>query len=77
MTPKKVFLVAAFNIIRPFIEFFNLQDNSMYVLPDNGLKIEIFTYSLFTDSITQPDPSLIQFHTKFLEKIYQANIYKN
>ena len=32
----------------------------MYVLPDNGLKIEIFTCSLFTDSIIQPDPSLIQ-----------------
>ena len=32
----------------------------MYALPDNGLKIEIFTYSASTDSITQPDSSLIQ-----------------
>ena len=32
----------------------------MYVLPDDGLWIEIFTYSVSTDSITQPDLSLIQ-----------------
>ena len=31
----------------------------MYVLPDNGLKIEIFTYSESTDSIIQPGSSLI------------------
>ena len=44
----------------PFTEFLNLQDNPMYVLPDNGLKIEIFTYSASIDSVTEPDPSLIQ-----------------
>ena len=32
----------------------------MYVLPDNGLKIETFTYSASTDSVTQPSPSSIQ-----------------
>ena len=32
----------------------------MYVLPDNGLKIEIFTHLASTDSITQTDPSLSQ-----------------
>ena len=32
----------------------------MYVFPDNGLKIELLTYSASTDSNTQPDPSLIQ-----------------
>ena len=32
----------------------------MYVIPDNGQKIEIFTYSASTDSITQRDPTLIQ-----------------
>ena len=45
---------------RPFIEFLNLQGNSVYMLPDNGLKIEIFTYSASIDLVTQPDPSLIQ-----------------
>ena len=32
----------------------------MYVLPDNGLKIAIFTYSESADSIIQPGSSLIQ-----------------
>ena len=32
----------------------------MYVLPDNGIKSEILTYSTSLDSITKPDPSLIQ-----------------
>ena len=32
----------------------------MYVLPDNRLKIEIFTYSVFSDSVIQPDPALVQ-----------------
>ena len=32
----------------------------MYVLPDNGLKIEILTYSVSIESITQPDSSLIK-----------------
>ena len=31
----------------------------MYDLPDNGLYIEILTYSASIDSIIQPDPSLI------------------
>ena len=47
-------------LIKPFTDFFNLQGNSMYVLPDNGLKTEILTYFASTDSITQPDSSLIQ-----------------
>ena len=51
MTPKKAFAV---NINQ------TLWGNSMYVLPDNGLKTEIFTYSASADSITQQDPSLIQ-----------------
>ena len=32
----------------------------MYVLPDNGLYIEILTYSTSVDSINQSDPSLNQ-----------------
>ena len=32
----------------------------MYMLSDNELKTERFTYSASIDSITQPDPSLIQ-----------------
>ena len=47
-------------MIRAFIEFLNLLGNSIYVLFDNRLKIEILTYSLSIYSITQPDPSLIQ-----------------
>ena len=50
MTPKKAFVV---NIYQ------TLCGNSMYVLPDNGLKTEIFLYSESADSITQQDPSLI------------------
>ena len=56
MTLKKLFIVTVF-------EFLNLRGNSMYVLPDNGLKVEISTYPLSTDSITQPDPSSIQLST--------------
>ena len=47
-------------LIKPFIEFFNLRGNSTYVLPINGLKTEILTYSASIDSITQTDPSLTQ-----------------
>ena len=32
----------------------------MYMLSDNELKTERFTYSASIDSITHPDPSLIQ-----------------
>ena len=32
----------------------------MYELCDNGLQIEILTYSRCIDSIIQPNPSLIQ-----------------
>ena len=46
--------------MKPFIEFLNTRDNSVYVLPYNGLKIEIFSYSLSTYLTTQPDSSLIQ-----------------
>ena len=52
----------------------------MYALHDNGLKIEIFTYSLFIDSITQPDTSLIQLSTlckiswKDLSSIYLSEL---
>ena len=79
MTPKKAFIVIALILIRPFIGFFNLSRNSMYVLPINGLYTEIFTYSPFIDSIIQPDPSLVQLSIlfKFLEKIYQDHIYHN
>ena len=75
MTPLKTSIVALI-LIRPFIRFLNLQSNLMYVLPDSGLKIEIFMYSASTDSNTQLDPSLIQlfFGKEFLEKIYQDHI---
>ena len=55
-------------LIKPFIKSLNLSGNSMYVLPHNGLKIEILTYSASIDSITQPDPSLI--YSSILYKIY-------
>ena len=48
MTPKKALIVVVFNVNQTFIVFFNL-GSSMFVLPDNGLKIEILTYSTFFD----------------------------
>ena len=60
MIPRKTSLSLFLILIKPFIEFFYLWGNSEYVLPDNGLKIEISTYLTSTDSITQPDSSLIQ-----------------
>ena len=60
MTPNKAFIVTFLILIKPFIDFLNLLGNLMYMLPDNGLKIEILTYSASIESITQPDPSLIQ-----------------
>ena len=59
-TKRKLLLPLLLILIKSFTEFLNLRGNSMYALPDNGLKIEIFTYSASTDSITQPDSSLIQ-----------------
>ena len=58
--------------MRPFTTFYNLWRNSMYVLPDNGLNIEIFTYSLFTNSITKTDPSLTQL--SILNKIFWKDL---
>ena len=46
MTPEKAFIFIVLILIRSFIESLNLQGNSMYVLPDNGLKTEILTYCL-------------------------------
>ena len=40
----------------------------MYALPDNGLKIEIFIYSLSTYSTTEPDFLLIINYQDFFEK---------
>ena len=57
---RKHLLSLFFILIIPFIEFFNPSGKSMYVLPINGLKTEIFTYWASIDSISQPDPSLIQ-----------------
>ena len=73
MAPKKTFIAIVFDISQTLLEFFNLSDNSTNVLPAYGPYIEIFTYSLFIDSIIQPDPSLIQLSIlyKLLEKIYQ------
>ena len=73
MTSKKTFIAIVFDISQTLPEFFNLSDNSTNVLAAYGPYIEIFTYSLFIDSIIQPDPSLIQLSIlyKLLEKIYQ------
>ena len=60
MTPKKLFIVIVFKIYQTFHWFLKLLSNLMYMPPANGLKIEIFTYLLWTDSIAQPNPSLIQ-----------------
>ena len=46
-------------LMRPFIGFFNPLGNLMCVLPINEKQTEIFTDSPFTNSIIQPDPSLI------------------
>ena len=48
----------------------------MYELPDNGLFIEILTYSTSIDSIIQSDPSLIQLSIllKSSKKICQDHI---
>ena len=59
-TKKSIYCHFLLILIRPFIEFLNLRGNQVYVLPDNEQKIEIFIYSLPTDSITQTDASLIQ-----------------
>ena len=58
MTPKKTFITIFSNINQAFP--FLLLGKLMYELPDNGLKTEILTYSVSIDSVTQPDPSLIQ-----------------
>ena len=56
MTPKKAFIVVFFLIlIKSLIKFLNLRRNSMYVLPDNGIKTETLTYSESID----PDPNQI------------------
>ena len=56
MTPKKTFIVIVFDINNPIFGFFGSLGNSTKELPINRLYIEIFTYSLFIDSIIQPDP---------------------
>ena len=43
MAPQKEFTVIVLISIKPFIEIFHSQGNSMYVLPDCGLQTEIFT----------------------------------
>ena len=47
-------------LTKPFNGFLYLWGNSVYVLPNVGLKTEILTYSPSTYSITHPDPLLIQ-----------------
>ena len=48
----------------------------MYVLPENGLKIDIFTCYTSTDLITQPDPSLIQLSILYkISRKYLSSIY--
>ena len=42
------------------MNFFNSLGSSIKELPSNGAYLEIFTYSLFIESIIHPDPSLIQ-----------------
>ena len=76
ITPKKAFVVAILTLIKLFIEFLNVGENSKYVLPDNGLKTEVLIYSASIDSITQLYSSLIQW--SILYKIYWkdlSNIY--
>ena len=60
MVPKKTFALIVLILIRHFLSFFHFISNSVNVFPDNGLKIEILTYSVSIDSITQPDTSSIQ-----------------
>ena len=60
-------------LIKPFVEFLNLQGNSVYTIFDNGLKTEILTYSAsFDNSITKPDPSLMQLSIQY--KIYWKDL---
>ena len=67
MTPKKILFLILIRskilfliLIRSFSEILNLLGNLMYEIPDKGLQVETFTYSLSVDSIIQTDPSLIQ-----------------
>ena len=46
----------------------------MYELADNGLLIEIFTYSPFLDLIIHPDSSLIQLSIKNIFRINSSRI---
>ena len=57
---RKYLLSLFLTLIRPLFEFLNLLGNLMFLLPDNGLKREVLKYSSSIDSITHPNPSLIQ-----------------
>ena len=63
--------------INLFIAFFHLSCNLMYELADNGLLIEILTYSPFLDLIIQPDSSLIQLSIKNIFRINSSRIKVN
>ena len=65
---RKYLLPLFLILIGPFISFLNLRRNSMYLLPDNRLKLKILTYSWCTDWITQSDSLLIQL--SILHNIY-------
>ena len=78
MTRKEAFVVIVFNTNQTFFEFFNLSSNSLYELPDNGLWIEVLTYSVFIDSIIQPITNLIiypikNFLKRFVKTIFRTN----
>ena len=59
MAPKKALFAIVFNINQSFFGCFNSSSNSISVLPDSGLWIEILTYSPSIYSIVQEDHSLI------------------
>ena len=60
--------------INLFLAFFHLSCNLMYDFADNGLLIEILTYSPFLDLIIQPDSSLIQLSIKNIFRINSSRI---
>ena len=78
MTERKHLLSLFLILITPVIEILNLQGNSMYVLPDNGLKIHAFSiYRIKYPTRSFINPIINSIYIKFLEKIYQAYICQN
>ena len=56
-------------LIRTFIELLKLRGTSVYVLPDNGLKIEIFT------RLSYPVRSFINSISNYIQKFLEKTLF--